>query len=355
MSNRLLFLLLLLPLLACSGKQKQRVFNFMNRNSSVCHVPCVVDDPSDFLKIRRRQSLLITDANGFVVPYQKIDSGKIVMMLDIPAAEGKKYTFQATKMQLDFPNQLFCKELKNGDVIWGNKSSAFYMHSSKIQGVGGGVGFAPGGKSEYVLSNSLGCGGIAPYYGSHLIRYGNFIKMELIDSGPVLLRMRFTFPEVEIKGHKVHEERTISAYPNVNYCKVESRFIGIDTLDVAICIPYKDENGVPVNSELEANNRFHPVTQIGKGYMCYAEEGSSYEHGTIFTAVIHGERLKCREVSVDGHMAIVSQMLSEKPFVYYLVGASSFTGMNYQRWANYIESTSFQVRNSIRPEYYDVE
>lgn len=357
MWNRYLIMLLLLPLLACSGKERQRVFVFRNHNSSPRHVLCEIDDPSDFLRVRRNKSLLITDANGFTVPYQKTDSGTVVFMVNIPPAESKKYTIEATKQHPDFPSPLYCRTLDNGDVVWGNGLCSFFMHSAKVPGDGAGFGFAPDGpgKGGYLFRHSLGCGGLAPLSKNHLLRYGNFTKMELIDSGPVLLRMRFSFPEFQFNGRKVHEERTVSIFPNVRYSKVESRFVGTDSMFVAICLPYKGENGLPVPTLLEANKRFAPIVQLGRGYMCYAENGTSDMHGTIFTAVIFPERLQYRNMDVDGHQAVVSKLDSDGCFVYYIAGASSLTGMNYQMWTSLVESSAGQLRADLQPTSYDVE
>jgi len=358
MSNKYLFLLLLLPLLACTGKERQRVFNFRNHNSSVCHVMYAADDPSGFLRIGRRKSLMIIDANGFTVPYQFADSGKVVFMLDIPSGEGKKYTFKATKLKMDFHGPLYYSCLDNGDVCWGNNMCSFFMHSDKVEGNGAGFGFAPDGpgKGGYLFRHSLGCGGIAPYKENHLVRYGNFTKMELLDSGPVLLRMRFTFPDFHLDGKRVHEERTISINPNVRFCKVESHFVGCDgPIPIAICIPFKGEDGLPVDSERESNKRFVPVVQAGRGYMCYAEEGSNDKHGTVFTAVMLANRSRCRQQSMDGHMAIISETDSGGRFDYCIAGASSFNGMNYSMWSSLVESYCTHVRTAFSPTSYDVE
>jgi len=313
---------------------------------------------------------MVIDANGFTVPYQRIDSSKLIFMLNIKSATAKRYTFKSTDLEIKFDTVVRCFRNEAGDVFWENDKAIYRMHGSNVKGPGGGIDYIAKKHGAFLdkdsitsndsfnEGNTLGCGGVAPYNNGHLIRYGNFEKMELLDSGPIYLRMRFSFPEFDLEGHKVHEERTISMVAGQIFSKIECSFIGVDSsmsVSLAYGIPYKDVKGCPVDSAQASNNYYSMSTLQGKGTMCYAENFCGKNIGTTYSAVITGKRGSYNVVEADGHSLITEQYDISEPFVYYQGATTSVAGMNFLMWQDFATDFSNHVKSQLTITSYESE
>jgi Domain of unknown function (DUF4861) len=205
-----------------------------------------------------------------------------------------------------------------------------YKHGDYHHDLGDGLDY-------YHVGKTLGAGNIAPYVKNNVIYSANYHRWKVLDNGPIRTTFVLEYDAWKVDGIDVTATKkiTLDAGTQMNKIEVTYNFEGRDSMDVAIGIIKRPEQGVMLLDEQ-------------KGMLAYWEPKHG-EDGTTGVATIINAPVKNVKIT-DEQMLMISKVAKNTPFVYYQGAAWDKAGeiTNAQQWFKYIQQFKESINKNLK-------
>lgn len=369
--TRIIMLLSALALTGCMSSYKVEISN-----------PLPLDREDEVVEISlpgkavKEGDITVSDSNGKQVPYQITADGRILFLSSVKASSTSEYTI--SKGVPEKFDTICCGSFRADrmdDFIWENDKSGYRTYGPALQKKGekafGYDIFTKSvdypvmtdrfdkalygdpkisfhldhgdGMDSYGVGPTLGCGADAIVAGDSLVYPWCWTEYEILESGPVRFKARFSYSPVVIDGKEVIEQRTITLDRGSHLNKVEVEFAGLEK-------DYPIAAGVVVHPENPEAYRF--ASDSCGGYVAYSDLGDRNvgQNGEIYVgAVFTGElqeigfkpfsadEIKCRNGAL-GHVLAVGTYSPGQKYTYYFGSGWSKGGIkDSDNWEGYLK------------------
>lgn len=310
----------------------------------------------------------LTDADGNVLPYQRLSNGNLVFPATVAAHSSAKYTLKVDKDGVQVATDTLLaytyQPLTQDDLAWENVHSGYRLYGPSYRRDGGNVhgydiwckrGPMPVVESFYRQSRepmnlsyhtdrgkgfdgfavgpTLGAGGCALMLGDSLVYTTAYRNYRIVDNGPLRLTIEFDIDTVMYGNTPVAERRTVTLDRDAYFNRVSSEFRGIDKpVPVAAGIVVHCDN--PAGTATDSEGRFVCVTDL--------TDKPTAGNGEIYIGLFMDGAVEYGYVPLDspvanacGHMLMKSEAKPGEPFVYYFgSGWSKHSVKDEQEWLN---------------------
>lgn len=274
--------------------------------------PCGFDRSSELVELSlpeikkkillpERQTYLVRNAAGAIIPSQTTYDGRLVFQSGLKAGESAVFTvaggipqeyapkvygalYPARKDDFVWENdrvgfRFYGHALKysdgpsNGLDLWYKRTEALVLQKWYEEALNKGIWFHHDrgeGCDPYAVGRSLGAGAMAPYISGKPLLNENFLKAEILDSGPLRFTARLEYPGLEIGGRAVPESRVVSIDAGSRLTMITEDY-GRTDFPVA----------AGVVSRLSHDSL---ISKPESGYFIYAEP-ETVENGSLFIGV----------------------------------------------------------------------
>lgn len=313
----------------------------------------------------------------------------LIFQANIPAQGNAVYVVKKgrAKHNLDAPKQATGRLVpeRKDDFAWENNRVAFRMYAMALMPIdgpsngidtwckrteelimdkwykrelsGGGSYHKDHGEGAdcYKVGRTLGCGALAPYIDNQLVLGNNFVRSNVLDSGPIRISFELMYAPLDVAGSMVAEVRRISLDANSQFNRITEMFMGGKDMPVAMGIVLKDAAAVPATAK-KANPSFKPALNADEGYVAYAEvadrlKDDTTNNGTIYTAIlIPAGTPDMTEAKVEGnHVLAISSYKANEPFTYYSGSGWSKGGFATEKaWQDHVAAEARKLRSPIQ-------
>lgn len=350
--KKIFFLLLTITLMISCSTSEESSVNITVENPSdfdrlteLIEIP--IDDIKDIVAVRDSSVYMVKTAEGEVIPSQVTYDRKIIFQPELKAKESKTFVITVGEPQ-EFPAKTYGRFIteRKDDFAWENDKVAFRIYGPALietDGPSNGIdiwykrtadliidkwykddlaGTASyhndngEGLDDYKVGRSLGAGAMAPYVEKKLWLNENFEKQEILDNGPLRTTFKLTYKDLDVKGNKIGENRTISIDAGSQFSKVIQGYTIREAMPVAAGIA-KRESGDSI------------IAAIDKGYIIYKEPKTDKAEG-VYLAMVFPQGLE--ETTIDtydyqnrktnkkdsySHVLAIATQQPKIPVVYY--------------------------------------
>ena len=385
---------ILLMVGCCNCVCKVEVSNPVDVDRHPEMVEICAKDVADKLSLKDTETIVVKNRKGKEVPYQLTSDGKVIFQVEMKA--NAKETYRISKGQpSEYESLVFGKHYpdKDDDFAWENDKVGFRMYGHKLDVASGYDIFCKRGThlpvlasfyanevygseawkryheleaiSEeeafrfkmdtlsfhvdrgygmdvYAVGPTLGAG-IAALMDNETISYPRcYETYEIIDNGPLRIRIKFTFRPLACGEDKdIVETRiiTLDAGSRLNHTSVS--FANLDSAtNIVAGIVLREDGG-------------EPVANAEKGYISYPAPTQNHDtrkvvdNGTIYVGHVYPEAVKEAKVA-QGHVMTVSDYTPGSDFVYYWgSGWDHADILTHEQWNEYLERYAEMVRNPL--------
>ena len=378
----------------CNCVYKVEVSNPLNADRHPEMVEVCAQEIASVLALRDGETFIVKDRKGNEVPYQITSEGTVIFQVQMKA--NAKETYRISKGQpSEYESLVFGKHYpdKDDDFAWENDKVGFRMYGHKLDVASGYDIFCKRGThlpvlasfyanevygSEawkryyeleavsaeeafrfkmdtlsfhvdrgygmdvYAVGPTLGAG-IAALMENDVISYPRcYETYEILDNGPLRIRIKFTFRPLACGDDKdIVETRiiTLDAGSRLNHTRVS--FSNLDSAkEIVAGIVLREDGG-------------EPVANAEKGYISYPAPTQNHDtrqvidNGTIYVGHVYPEAVKEAKVA-QGHVMTVSEYIPGSDFIYYWgSGWDHADILTHEQWNEYLETFAEMVRNPL--------
>jgi hypothetical protein len=205
-----------------------------------------------------------------------------------------------------------------------------YKHGDYHHDLGDGLDY-------YHVGKTLGAGNIAPIVKNNIVYSANYHRWKVLENGPIRTSFVLEYDAWKVDGIDVTATKkiTLDAGTQMNKIEVTYNFEGRDSMDVAIGIIKRPEQGVILLDEQ-------------KGLMAYWEPKHG-EDGTTGVATVVNSPIKNIKIT-DEQILTITKVAKNTPFVYYQGAAWDKAGVitNSQTWFRYIQQFADSIDKNLK-------
>lgn len=213
------------------------------------------------------------------------------------------------------------------------------------------------GMDVYKVGATLGAGTNALMHGNEIIYPWCFQYAEVLDSGPLRMTVRLTFPKTRIDGADVTETRLLTIDKGSRMVRAEVTYDGLPATDFSFLC------GIAVHKE----NPNAYIYNKEKGYIAYDDLGDpdiyrkkdrvklDPQKGHTFIGCIMPGADDCRFIPFDketsgalGHLAATSHRPTTYFFGYAWDGTKNPAIRSMSEWQDYLDCYVLQINNPLK-------
>lgn len=345
----------------------------------------VVEIPSSGRKWESGK-IIVSDAEGKQVPYQITKEGNILFQASVKSASSEIYTIRPGR-PANF-DTICCGSFRPDrmdDFIWENDKAGYRTYGPAMQKQGERVfGYDVFTKSverpvmkdrfdkalygnpkisfhidhgdgmdAYGVGPTLGCGADALVSENGLVYPWCWTDYEILESGPLRFKARFTYSPIIVDGQEVIETRTITLDKGSHLNMAEVEFKGLEK-------DYPIAAGVVVHPENPDAYKYGQ--EVSGAYLAYSDLGDRNigENGEIYVGAaflsplqelgykaFSEDELKNRNGAL-GHVLGTSTYKPGQKFVYYFGSGWSKGGIkSLDQWESYLKDFLYKTSNPL--------
>jgi hypothetical protein len=247
---------------------------------------------------------VVQTAAGEEIPSQVTSDGKLIFQPALQAGQAKQFYVSSGSPASSLPKvwgrlmperyddfawendrvvfRVYAQKLiakdgaSNGIDIWYKYTDKFIMESKISAYLSGKNSYHndnnDGGMDDYNVGHSLGAGAAAPFVDGKLWLNDNFVQSEALDSGPLRIRFKLIYNNLEVNGKTMSETRIISLDAGSQLSKIQQFYGNDQTMPVAVGI-------VRVEGDTA------PVVNFDNAYMIYRQPATAKAEG-VYVGVI---------------------------------------------------------------------
>ena len=201
------------------------------------------------------------------------------------------------------------------------------------------------GSDVYQVGATLGCGAPALMVDDELVYPYCFNDYQMLDMGPLRMRVQLNYKPTVLNGDTVTEHRIITLDKGSNFCKMTVWYDGIT-------MPVEFATGVVIHSDAKRG------IVLGKDYLHYADptDNVPVNNCQLFVATLFpngvGETrflpMKDKRGGNEGHAIGIVDNYSGEPYTYYFGSAwSKFDVRTQNEWQQRIDWTMRGIRQPL--------
>ncbi|MFV0470772.1 MAG: DUF4861 domain-containing protein [Paludibacteraceae bacterium] len=360
-------------ILSCTSAKKVEISvknpTDMNRANEMVEIPW--NQIKEKLQLKENRKLVVLNSSSEQIPYQ-IASGAdtadslLIFQANVPA-NGTSTYFVKTGTPLQFGPKAYGRLVpeRKDDFAWENDKIAFRVYGPALQATGeisNGIDLWAkrtdklvidrwyaddlAGKQSYHHDNgegldmykvgpTLGAGAASPFVNGKIWYCKNFTSYEVLDNGPLRIKVKLHYAPYMADKTEVTETRIISldAGNQLNKMCVKYQYAG-SPLTIAAGI---------VTHDLKMEQ-----TYTADDHTCFAHaEPNDTVNGVIYEGVTSAQPFS-EIILKEGHILGLQQVPSGADYVYYTGGGWSKAGFsNFDDWKTYLQEFNKKIRNPL--------